>query len=1512
MGSSDNKSESEIRREQAEELLLKKKSGKARLQLSDTETLKLIHELEVHQIELEMQNDELILAKKQAEVVADKYTELYEFALTGYYTLSKDGEILALNLAGASMLGKQRMQLKNSRFGFFVSDDTKKTFNLFLTNLFTCKEIETCEVTLSRDGNLPMYVQLQGIITKNDEQCFLLAIDITKHKQAEEKLIAEQNFRNAIESCLTSGIAIVDKEGRQIYVNPSFCRMLDWSEQELIGQTAPYVYWPPEHLRAINEAFQITLAGKAPKEGFELVFVRKDGVLIPVQVIISPFSDGKETLGWLANVMDITKRIHDEQALRESEENYRVLLNGSSYGILAIDIETQRFLFFNPAICELFGHTDEAFQRLSIENLVPKEGLDLAMSEFASQMMGLKSMSLAVPLRKKDGTVFYADIAGAPVILNGRKCSVGFFNDVTERKQAEDALRSSKLLLKSSIESQKDTIFFSIDRNYQYLFFNRVHSDIMKLAYDKDIKEGMNFLECLCSEEDRKVAKENFDRVFLGESYSSVEAFGDVEPVYYEGYYNPIFNDKNEIIGATTTGRDITERIKVDSALKASEKRLSDITSSMADWVWEVDVNGVYTYCSPKVSDILALSPEDIIGKTPFDFMSPDEAQRVATIFSEIASNKLPLKDLENWIIGNDGKKTCLLTNGVPILDKEGNLRGYRGIDKDITERKNIEVFRNQQLLFTTALKEIAEVVIFNEKAEDILENANRIIGETLKLDRALIYNVSFDKNRITGLCEWLKQEHPDIAATKGEYSIEMFLVPFTEIMKTQTYLESHSDAVGEFFKKDESGKILHDHFKIKSLIWYPFAFEEYGYHVFTLNQILEHRKWKEEEIDFLGSAARKISLALMKIKLLKERAETTQELRESEKKHRTILQSAMDGFWQTDLQGRLIEVNGAYCRMSGYSEQELLSMTISDIEVSETSADTSAHMQKVLTQGEDRFETLHRRKDGSCFTVEISVQYQPDAGGRLVAFLRDITDRKKAEDTLREKDVQFRKLSSNLPDLIFQFTRRPDGTYCVPIASEGIKNIFGCSPQDVIEDFTPIGRVIYPEDSERVIKDIEYSAKHLTYFTCEFRVQIPNKPIQWIFSRSTPEKLADGSVTWYGFNANITDMKQTEAEFIKAKEKAEESDRLKSAFLANMSHEIRTPMNGILGFAQLLKEPNLTGKEQQEYIRIIEKSGKRMLNIIHDIVDISKIESGQMEVSISETNINDQIDYIYDFFAPEIEKKGLQLFCKKKLPAIESIIKTDREKIYAILTNLVKNAIKYTNEGLIEIGSVKKGNYLEFFVKDTGIGIAKDRQEAIFERFIQADISNKRAHDGAGLGLSIAEAYVEMLGGKIWVASEEGKGSTFYFTIPYNIEPEEKIAVENIIPSGREENQTKNLKILIAEDDEASEQFITRAIRKYSSKILNANTGVEAIAACRNNADIDLILMDIRMPEMNGYEATRQIREFNKDVIIIAQTAYGLSGDRQKALNAGCNDHISKPINGEELMTLIQKYFNK
>jgi CheY-like chemotaxis protein len=389
------------------------------------------------------------------------------------------------------------------------------------------------------------------------------------------------------------------------------------------------------------------------------------------------------------------------------------------------------------------------------------------------------------------------------------------------------------------------------------------------------------------------------------------------------------------------------------------------------------------------------------------------------------------------------------------------------------------------------------------------------------------------------------------------------------------------------------------------------------------------------------------------------------------------------------------------------------------------------------------------------------------------------------------------------------------------------------------------------------------------------------------------------------------------------AKEKAEESDRLKSAFLANMSHEIRTPMNGILGFAELLKTPDLTGAEQMEYIGIIKKSGDRMLNIINDIVDISKIEAGQVKVFISETKINEQTEFLYSFFKPEVEKKGVQLILRNGLPGNEAIIKTDKEKVYAVLTNLIKNAIKFTKTGSIEIGYIKNvvpvavaaehapllPLQLKFYVKDTGFGVPKNRQHAIFDRFVQADIDDTRAFQGAGLGLSISRAYVEMLGGTMWVESEEGKGSTFYFTIPYYAESEQNHLIQNTMIN-EENSQNKKLKILIVEDDETSEMLISIAVRNLSKEILKVRTGIAAIETCRANPDIDLVLMDIKMPEMDGYEATRQIREFNKDVCIIAQTAFGLVDEKEKALLSGCNDYISKPLDIAFLKALIMKYF--
>ena len=390
---------------------------------------------------------------------------------------------------------------------------------------------------------------------------------------------------------------------------------------------------------------------------------------------------------------------------------------------------------------------------------------------------------------------------------------------------------------------------------------------------------------------------------------------------------------------------------------------------------------------------------------------------------------------------------------------------------------------------------------------------------------------------------------------------------------------------------------------------------------------------------------------------------------------------------------------------------------------------------------------------------------------------------------------------------------------------------------------------------------------------------------------------------------------KKFEDELKEALKKAEESDRLKSAFLANMSHEIRTPMNGILGFASLLKEPGLTGEEIRKYTDVIQISGERMLNIINNLIDISKIEAGQMKLYIDACNVNEQMEYLQDLFTPETTKKRLAVHMTPGLPDNESVIQTDPDKLYAILSNLLKNAVKYTHEGSIEFGYVKKDKVLEFFVKDTGIGIPEERQASVFDRFVQADIEDRNAYEGAGLGLAISKAFVEMLGGEIRVESSEGVGSEFYFTIPYKTAGSDKtVSGEKEISTEDSEDGTpvKKACFLIAEDAPVSTAYLTELIKDFSTEIYYAENGKEAVEMFKRHPEIDIVLMDMKMPLMDGYEATKKIKEIDKEVIVIAQTAYALKNDREKTIAAGCDDYISKPVNKNELIDLIKKYVNK
>ncbi len=381
----------------------------------------------------------------------------------------------------------------------------------------------------------------------------------------------------------------------------------------------------------------------------------------------------------------------------------------------------------------------------------------------------------------------------------------------------------------------------------------------------------------------------------------------------------------------------------------------------------------------------------------------------------------------------------------------------------------------------------------------------------------------------------------------------------------------------------------------------------------------------------------------------------------------------------------------------------------------------------------------------------------------------------------------------------------------------------------------------------------------------------------------------------------------QIMAELETQKIKAEESDKMKSAFLANMSHEIRTPMNGILGFTELLKSPDFSPEKQAHFIEIIQRSGNRMLETINNIIYVSILESGMEKPQIKEVNVQSIMHELLNFFSPEASSKGLKLSLNENISISSKSFFTDEYKLNSILTNLIKNALKFTKEGSIEIKYSLYDTAAEFWVIDTGIGIAPSKQASIFGQFVQADYSHSNGYEGSGLGLSISKGYVKLLNGEINLESEQYKGSTFYVRIP-NDARTEFTSGKNVQSPETILQLTSKYKIIIAEDDETSFLYLEQVLKDVAEHLIRAKDGIEVVELAKKHSDCDIILMDIKMPKLNGFEATKEIRKFNKDVFIIAQTAYAQESYKSEVMEAGCNAYISKPIDKQELLAIISR----
>ena len=622
--------------------------------------------------------------------------------------------------------------------------------------------------------------------------------------------------------------------------------------------------------------------------------------------------------------------------------------------------------------------------------------------------------------------------------------------------------------------------------------------------------------------------------------------------------------------------------------------------------------------------------------------------------------------------------------------------------------------------------------------------------------------------------------------------------------------------------------------------------------------------------------------------------------LKSSEDRFKKLFEGHSSVMLVIDEQGNIIDANLSAAEFYGWPVEKICQMSIGNIST-RSPEKIKSDLLKFRTSKLNRFQSTHKRADGFTHDVEV-VSNTIEIEGKIVFYstINDIAELKLAENKLKKLGAAVEQS----PAVVVITDPQGDIEYVNPMFSQltgySAKEVKGKNPRILQSGLLP----------SEVYDDLWQTILSGGIWRGEFLNKKKNGELFWetaVISAILNEGVI---INFVAVKEDITEQKQYLNELIAAKEKAEESDRLKSAFLANISHEIRTPMNGILGFSELLKEPHLSGEEQSGYIDLIQQSGERMLNLINDLIDISRIEAGETILQISKTSVNRLLHDLNDFFKPQADKKGLHLSFSTGLPDNKSIIETDSSKLSQILTNLVQNALKFTSSGGIDAGYTRTGRSLEFYVIDSGIGIPVEMKERVFDRFHQVDNSLTRHHEGAGLGLSISKAYVAMLGGTIRVESVEGRGSAFFFTLPYN--PPSHSTIGRSTPVTKELAATgPDITILIAEDDRVCSLVLQMYLRSDNITILSAVNGHEAVELVKQHPEINLVLIDIKMPVMNGFDATRLIKKLRPELPVIAQTAFTSKEDKEKAEKAGCDCVILKPINKNELLALIPEMLN-
>lgn len=908
----------------------------------------------------------------------------------------------------------------------------------------------------------------------------------------------------------------------------------------------------------------------------------------------------------------------------------------------------------------------------------------------------------------------------------------------------------------------------------------------------------------------------------------------------------------------------IDRYMQSDQQIRKAEEMYRTTLLSIGDAVICTDIDGNITQINPEAEKLTGWKAAEAKGKRLkqiFNIVIERTRERVESPFEKVMEMGSVVGLANHTILlSKDGREIPIADSGAPIIINE-QIVGVVLVFRDQTEeREQIKLLANSEARYRERefwLSESQRVGKIGSYQFDIAQN-------NWSSSTALDVIFGIDENHPKTTESWITIIHPEYRDEMMNYLINHVIGeknPFNKVYKIVR-------------KNDGAERWVHGHGEL--------SFDEKGnpLEMFGTIQDITEQKLAEEE------------------------------LRHSEERFRKAILQAPIPLMVHDEDGKVLYISKGWTKYSGYVIDEIptIEAWTNKAYPEEKARAVEELINNVLQQTETFYSGEYEitTKSGekriwNFYTTPLG----ESAGKRLVLSMApDVTERLRIKKELEISEQAYRQLFEDhiAPKVLID----PENGNVVK-ANKAAADFYGFS----IEEFEGMNMSHFNMESNEYFRKKLLKARSKKRLHLEFKQRLRSGEIRdvEVFSNAVDYK---GQTVMHSIIHDITEKNNLMRDLVDAKEKAEESERLKSAFLANVSHEIRTPLNGIVGFSNILSEnDDLTRSKKQEYANLIDKSSEGLLKIIDDILDLSRLETGKSSLDMKPIEVAPMLNSLYSIFQNQLqvkEKTGVELQLQLNEQAL--VIEADEVRLTQVLSNLLDNAMRFTNQGSIEFG-VKRLNdsRLEFFVADTGIGIAKEKQEDIFGRFVQAETGLGRSYGGTGLGLSIVKKLLELMGSEIHLESEPGKGTRFWFTMPLMTVPHEQNSDTSLRsdPDTSEIPVSEKTKILVVDDDETSCLYFKQILKKDYPLIECVSTGVQAIGHVEKQKP-DIILLDIGLPDINGLDVARQIRKSNSQVKIIVQTAYALSEERIRAREAGCDDFLTKPINSSELLEKIQK----